>query len=91
MGSKFCPPTINLRQVTFKILSLEVVYPPATYGQLFQPADAKTITLNFLSPTSFRRKGHHFPLPLPFNVFHSYLRRWNAFSNNPFNPDPFLT
>jgi CRISPR-associated endoribonuclease Cas6 len=46
--------------------------------------------LSFLSPTSFRRKSHHFPLPLPFNVFHSYLRRWNIFAQIEFDADLFL-
>jgi CRISPR-associated endoribonuclease Cas6 len=46
--------------------------------------------LSFLSPTSFRRKSHHFPLPLPFNVFHSYLRRWNIFAQFKFDADLFL-
>jgi CRISPR-associated endoribonuclease Cas6 len=50
----------------------------------------ETIALSFLSPTSFRRKGHHFPLPVPRNVFHSYLRRWNDFSGEEFDQEYFL-
>jgi CRISPR-associated endoribonuclease Cas6 len=52
--------------------------------------ESPTLTLSFLTPTSFRRKGTHFPLPLPYNLFHSYLRRWNDFSQHPINADPFL-
>ena len=87
---KVLPDTIKLRHISLKILSVQVAYPPTTYSNLFQPATEKTIALSFISPTSFRRKGHHFPLPLPFNVFHSYLRRWNQFAHNSFEPDPFL-
>lgn len=49
-----------------------------------------SVQLSFLSPTSFRRKGQHFPLPLPVNLFHSYLRRWNYFAHLEFDPDLFL-
>lgn len=49
-----------------------------------------TIALSFLSPTSFRRKGLHLPLPWPTNVFHSYLRRWNHFSGQEFEQALFL-
>ncbi|MGL4497633.1 MAG: CRISPR-associated endoribonuclease Cas6 [Planktothrix sp.] len=86
------PPTeINLRQATFNIKSISLAYPPTTYQQLFETSPSKTLSLSFLSPTSFRRKGHHFPLPLPFNVFHSYLRRWNDFSGHQFEQDAFLS
>ncbi|MGL6137791.1 MAG: CRISPR-associated endoribonuclease Cas6 [Planktothrix sp.] len=86
------PPTeINLRQATFNIKSISLAYPPTTYQQLFETSPSKTLSLSFLSPTSFRRKGHHFPLPLPFNVFHSYLRRWNDFSGHQFKQDAFLS
>ena len=50
----------------------------------------RNINLSFISPTSFRRKGHHFPLPVPINLFHSYLRRWNDFSGMTIEQDPFL-
>jgi CRISPR-associated endoribonuclease Cas6 len=69
------PKTINLRQVKLNIKSIKIGHFPITYQQLFQTPITQNLALSFISPTSFRRKGHHFPLPLPFNVFHSYLRR----------------
>lgn len=85
------PPTeIKLRQVTFNIQSINFAAPPKTYQQLFESYLTKTLTLSFLSPTSFRRRSYHFPLPVPFNVFHSYLRRWNNFSGYKFEQDAFL-
>jgi len=30
------------------------------------------------------------PLPIPENVFHSYLRRWNNFAHLEFEQDEFL-
>ncbi|MDX2216264.1 MAG: CRISPR system precrRNA processing endoribonuclease RAMP protein Cas6 [Oculatellaceae cyanobacterium bins.114] len=52
--------------------------------------DSPSIILSFNSPTSFRRKGHHVPLPWPTNVFHSYLRRWNDFSGQEVDQEEFL-
>jgi len=45
-----------------------------------QARDATQITLRFVSPTSFRSRGMHVPLPEPFLVFQSWLLRWNAFA-----------
>ncbi|MGB8698326.1 MAG: CRISPR-associated endoribonuclease Cas6 [Thermosynechococcaceae cyanobacterium] len=87
------PPTeINLRTGPFAIKGWSLAQPPTTYAQLLPTTlpDAIDLTLSFLSPTSFRRKGSHFPLPLPFNLFHSYLRRWNDFSGQPVDQDTFL-
>jgi CRISPR-associated endoribonuclease Cas6 len=84
------PPTIQLRYAPLKIQSVAFALPPTTYAQLYQTELAKTLTLSFLSPTSFRRKGHHLPLPWPMNVFHSYLRRWNELSGMQFDDETFL-
>jgi CRISPR-associated endoribonuclease Cas6 len=88
---KQLPPTIELRFAPLQIQSVTFALPPTTYAQLYQAELAKTLTLSFLTPTSFRRKGHHLPLPWPVNVFHSYLRRWNEFSGMPFDDETFLT
>lgn len=52
------------------------------YALLAQmPSGSPTLTLRFLSPTSFKFKGRHIqPMPLPELVFGSLLRRWNAFA-----------
>lgn len=84
------PANIELRYAPLQIQSVSYFLKPTTYSQLFQTKKDKKLTLSFVTPTSFRRKGHHFPLPLPANVFHSYLRRWNDFSGMPFDDEAFL-
>ena len=86
------PATIELRNAPLQIRACKIIFPPTTYRQLWeaQPDRQPTISLSWISPTSFRRKGHHFPLPVPTNVFHSYLRRWNDFSGIPIDQDKFL-
>lgn len=86
------PPEVTLRQVSLQISSWAIAFTPTTYAQLFyrHSHSNSTIALSFLTPTSFRRKGHHLPLPWPVNVFHSYLRRWNDFAGMPFNQETFL-
>jgi CRISPR-associated endoribonuclease Cas6 len=86
------PTELQLRTVSFSITGWSYSQAPNTYAQLLPKAipPSPTITLSFLSPTSFRRKGSHFPLPLPFNLFHSYLRRWNDFSGLAVDQDTFL-
>jgi CRISPR-associated endoribonuclease Cas6 len=87
---KSVPKNIELRKAPLQIKKVGIAHPPQTYDQLLTTPTKNTVTLSFISPTSFRRKGHHFPLPLPFNVFHSYLRRWNDFSGKPVDMDEFL-
>ena len=85
------PPILKLRDASLQIKQISIVNPPTTYNQLLQSSiNHRNINLSFVSPTSFRRKGHHFPLPVPFNLFHSYLRRWNDFSGMPIEQDAFL-
>jgi len=86
------PPTLNLKDIPLQIKQVSIAHPPTTYAQLLHPSSQKNseISLSFVSPTSFRRKGHHFPLPVPINLFHSYLRRWNDFSGMPVEQEPFL-
>lgn len=40
----------------------------------------RRLRLRFTSPTTFRTRGMHLPLPLPELVFGSLLNRWNAFA-----------
>ena len=86
------PETMQLRSGTFHIRQWTVSHPPTTYAQLLQTPlpEPPTITLTFNSPTSFRRQGNHLPLPMPANVFHSYLRRWNDFSGKAVDQDDFI-
>lgn len=86
------PEAIDLRRACLQIAQVEILHPATTYTELAQmPCPARpSLTLSFRSPTSFRRKKNHFPLPVPMNLFHSYLRRWNELSGFPLEADPFL-
>lgn len=86
------PEQIDLRNAPLLIRSWDIAFAPTTYLQLLTaefPLQS-TIKLSFTTPTSFRSKGHHFPLPVPENVFHSYLRRWNIFSGMNVDQEEFL-
>jgi len=65
---------VRVRLVSVK--PLEVV----TYSDLLKGGAEKDLLLNFLSPTAFKRGVADYPLPDPYLVFSSLLRRWNAFS-----------
>lgn len=85
------PSEIRLKDIPLTVQAIEVMLPPTTYQALGElPVEGNTFSLTFKSPTSFRRKGHHLPLPWPRNVFHSYLRRWNTFAGQPIEQDTFL-
>ena len=86
------PEILELRDVPLTINRVRLIQPATTYTALWEgdiPA-SRNISLSFLTPTGFHRRGHHLPLPWPTNVFQSYLRRWNDFSDRPCEPDPFL-
>jgi CRISPR-associated endoribonuclease Cas6 len=85
------PKTIDLRGASLQIKQVSIAHPPITYAQLLRsPSKQSVVDISFVSPTSFRRKGHHFPLPVPENLFHSYLRRWNDFSQQPVEQEIFI-
>jgi CRISPR-associated endoribonuclease Cas6 len=86
------PGRVEINKAPLKIDSTELFLAPTTYRELLESGTlpGRGVKLTFLSPTSFRRKGYHFPLPVPYNLFHSYLRRWNDFSGIPVEADPFL-
>ena len=77
-------------KIYLAIKSVEIALPPTTYSHLFKTISKKKIALSFWSATSFRSKGHHYPLPAPDKLFHSYLRRWNHFAANQFDQEQFL-
>lgn len=84
------PKSIDLSNVTLDICDCEIAVSPQTYSELGKSFTEKSVALTFTTPTSFRHKGHHLPIPYPENVFHSYLRRWNHFSNQPVDQNIFL-
>jgi CRISPR-associated endoribonuclease Cas6 len=86
------PDRVILKDTPFQIQAVQLVPSPTTYRAIWERAaeESGAVSISFLSPTSFRRKGHHFPLPVPANLFHSYLRRWNDFSGMPIEQEAFL-
>jgi CRISPR-associated endoribonuclease Cas6 len=87
---KQLPDVVALKNAPLTIRRVSYAQEPTTYAKLATVEPRQNLSLTFVSPTSFRRKGHHLPLPWPRNVFHSYLRRWNEFANRPVDPDRFL-
>ncbi|QYO67672.1 CRISPR-associated endoribonuclease Cas6 [Leptolyngbya sp. 7M] len=89
---KTLPSTVELRNAPLHIRQVAIAHPATSYAKLWEAARSlsSTVSLSFVSPTSFRRHGHHFPLPVPYNLYHSYLRRWNLFSKIQVGPDEFL-
>lgn len=89
------PNTLDLKNAPLTIESVHLAQPASTYAKLLRQGKAlaettNSVSLSFISPTSFRRKGHHLPLPWPTNVFHSYLRRWNHFARKQVEQTDFL-
>ena len=86
------PDTIEIKDAPLTIESVGLVQSATTYAKLLKAAkaDAGSVSLSFVSPTSFRRKGQHLPLPWPANVFHSYLRRWNHFARKSVDQATFI-
>ncbi len=50
---------------------------PWLLGRVTPP---RLVTLEFVSPTTFKSEGRHVPVPLPHLVFGSLLEKWNAFA-----------
>jgi CRISPR-associated endoribonuclease Cas6 len=86
------PRALELYAGKFAIAQIEITLSPTTYNKLWSAnlTPQSNFTLTFLSPTSFRQKQHHLPLPIPTNIFHSYLRRWNDFAPEAFSQAEFL-
>jgi CRISPR-associated endoribonuclease Cas6 len=86
------PETVNLYNGNFAIAQISINQPATNYNNLWSASSnpESRFTLAFLTPTCFRSKNHHLPLPIPFNIFHSYLRRWNDFAPEAFPQAEFL-
>ena len=68
------------RYQTFTVCAIEQM-PASSFPQLiYESMPASTLTLHFLSPTSFKQGPGDLPLPLPANVYSSLWRAWNAFA-----------
>jgi CRISPR-associated endoribonuclease Cas6 len=86
------PTRLELSSGNYQILNFQSCSPPTTYAEIWQQSSFATtpLELTFTSATSFRKRGNHMPLPIPENLFHSYLRRWNHFATDKFEQEPFL-
>lgn len=89
---KELPESIYIRDLPFNIVGVKIELKPITYNKLWKTAEPMepVIALNFISPTSFRSRGSHVPLPIPRNLFQSYLRRWNNFAKKNVEMEGFL-
>lgn len=86
------PQTIKLRSGTFIIQSWQISLPATTYETIWGEAENPSqteLSLTFTTPTSFRKRSNHMPLPIPENIFQSYLRRWNDFAHLEFELEEF--
>ena len=85
------PHALRLNSSTCNITNWQITTPATTYTEIWHQATiSTTLELTFTSPTSFRKRKNHLPLPIPENVFQSYLRRWNHFATPQFNQAEFL-
>lgn len=95
------PEAMQLRSGHLAILHWDVRLPATNYERVWETAIAplhENVTehlelegcLTFTTPTSFRKRSNHLPLPMPENVFHSYLRRWNNFASITVDQAQFL-
>ena len=82
--------SISVHNVSFTIEQIVVEHQPTTYKKLITDLGKQKFTFSFISPTCFRRQGHDFPFPLPYNLFDSYLRRWNYFTEQTYDTHDFL-
>jgi CRISPR-associated endoribonuclease Cas6 len=89
---KQLPRVMELSAGRCEIIDVQGHYPATTYAKIWQQCrDGIPLELTFLTATSFRKRGNHMPLPIPENIFHSYLRRWNSFAGRQFDQDAFLS
>ena len=89
-------PTFRLGRTLFQVTNVACTNDRATpwsayrsYTELIGKASRRqrTITLRFLTPTSFRRGDVDFPMPDPRLVFRSYRRRFEDFAQIAVLPD----
>jgi CRISPR-associated endoribonuclease Cas6 len=92
------PRKLELRLGHFEVVEWSILLPATTYQEIWSAAASHSrelrssdLSFTFVSPTGFRRKGTHLPLPMPENVFHSYLRRWRDFGISLVDDQDFLT
>ncbi|GAK51380.1 CRISPR-associated protein Cas6 [Candidatus Moduliflexus flocculans] len=90
-------PTFRLGETEFVVTGILETPPHAnapqwtqyrSYDELINRASQhRSMTLHFLTPTSFGHGDVDVPLPVPRLVFQSYLKRFQEFCASPFLPD----
>jgi CRISPR-associated endoribonuclease Cas6 len=81
---------VTLHEQPFTVEQSEVE--TTTYADILTtslPADQRRLTIDFVTPTVFKRTGDlHMPLPLPEYVFGSLIDRWGRLASaTPLHPD----
>jgi CRISPR-associated endoribonuclease Cas6 len=79
---------ITLGGVTCSLGHCVEIVQSSRFELLCQVPSQKEVSLQFLSPTSFKQSQVIQPFPLPELVFGSLLRRWNAFAPVEFQFSP---
>ncbi|MBE9140171.1 hypothetical protein IQ254_23730 [Nodosilinea sp. LEGE 07088] len=67
---KHSPEVVDLKDAPLQIQQVSLAQATTTYAKLAAVEPGRSLSLTFVSPTSFRRQGHHLPLPWSRNVFH---------------------
>lgn len=70
--------TIHDRPVTLDLEAAGVQR--ASYAELAAAPVRERYSFRFATPTSFKQRTHHLPLPDPYLCFQSWWTRWNDFS-----------
>lgn len=78
-GLAAAPPE-TLRHQPLQLLFDAVQRESKTYAELRKTPSAMGFKVNFLTPTSFKQRYYHNPLPTPYHCFQSWWRRWRHFA-----------
>jgi CRISPR-associated endoribonuclease Cas6 len=70
--------TIQDRPATLDLEATEVKR--ASYAELAASPVRERYSFRFATPTSFKQRTHHLPLPDPYLCFQSWWTRWNDFA-----------
>jgi len=90
------PVDLHLNGIPLEILEIKVARTPeepgagySEYRQLWEEASAaRRITMEFLSPTTFRHGDVNLPLPVPRLIFAGLAAKWRHFAPDyPLHPD----
>lgn len=72
------PETLRQQPVQFQLDAVQ--RESKTYVELGKTPSAMNFKVSFLTPTSFKQRYYHSPLPTPYQCFQSWWRRWRYFA-----------